>query len=88
MEEAAIGPIGKLYSYTIIRVPSRSYEAPYAVGYADFPNDVRVFAQLTEVDPNKLKADMAVELVLGKTCDDEEGNEVISYKFKVLEGNQ
>lgn len=87
MEETTIGPRGKLYSYTIIRVPSRNIEAPYAVGYADFPDDVRVFAQLTEVDPNKLKVDMDVELVLGKIDRDEEGNEIISYKLQKLEGN-
>ena len=85
MEDTSIGPIGKLYSYTIVRVPSRGFNVPYAVGFADFPNNVRVFAQLTEVDPEKIKVDMNVELVLGKIGKDEDGNEIISYKFKILE---
>ena len=85
MDKITIGPQGKLYAYSIVHAPSRGFEVPYSVGYADFPNNIRVFAQLTEVDPSKLKVNMNVELVLGKIGNDEDGKEIISYKFKPLE---
>jgi uncharacterized OB-fold protein len=57
---------------------------PYAVGYVDFAEGVRVLGQLTTCDPDKLKLDMEVQTELGRIAIDEQGDEVISYKFKPL----
>jgi uncharacterized OB-fold protein len=54
------------------------------VGYVDFSEGVRVLGQLTTCDPDKLKLDMEVQTELGRIAIDEQGDEVMSYKFKPL----
>jgi uncharacterized OB-fold protein len=39
------GP-GTLYSYSIIHAAPKAFSPPYAVGYVDFPEDVRVLGQI------------------------------------------
>jgi uncharacterized OB-fold protein len=37
---------GKLYSYTVVYVGPKKWFKPFAVGYIDLPNGVRVFSHL------------------------------------------
>ena len=55
---------------------------PYGVGLVDFPEGARIVAHLAEHDPEKLKVGMDMIMVIDKLFDDEEGNEVIGFKFK------
>ncbi|MCS6805633.1 MAG: OB-fold domain-containing protein [Acidobacteriota bacterium] len=79
---------GVLYSFTIQRFkPPPPYRGPdpfmpYGVGMIELPEGLRVTAILDEADPNKLRVGMLMELVITKLFDDEEGNEVLGYKFK------
>ena len=82
MKKIRLGSHGRLYSYSIVQIAPKRFMPPYAVGYVDFPEGVRVLGQLTTIDPDRLKLDMEVEAELGRIAIDEEGNEVISYKFK------
>lgn len=88
MEEVPLSRIGKLHSYTILYVAPQGFEAPYALGYVDLPEGVRIFSMLTDCEPykKKLRIDMKVETVLGKIRESESGVEIISYKFKPFEG--
>ena len=45
-DTVAIAPIGTIYSYTVIHPNPKSGEAPYALGYVDFPGPVRIFGRL------------------------------------------
>jgi uncharacterized OB-fold protein len=54
METTPIGREGTLYTYTIIHQPPPGFEAPFAVGYLDLPEGVRVFAHL-ERTPETLR---------------------------------
>lgn len=82
MDKIKLSSCGRLYSYSIVQVAPKRFMPPYAVGYVDFPQGVRVLGQLTTTDPARLKLDMEVETELGRIAVDEEGNDVISYKFK------
>lgn len=84
MEKVRLSNQGKLYSYSIVHVAPKQFSPPYAIGYVDFPEGVRVLGQLTTRDPNELQLDMDVQTLLGKICVDEQGNEIVSYKFKPL----
>ncbi len=75
---------GKLYSYSIVQVAPKRFLPPYSLGYVDFPEGVRVLGQLTTIDTAKLKTDMGVQAELGRIAVDEQGNEVVSYKFRPL----
>lgn len=84
MEKIRFSNKGKLYSYSIVHVGPKQFEPPYAVGYVDFPEGVRVLGQLTTIDPGQIKLDMDVQADLGRICVDEHGHEILSYKFKPL----
>jgi uncharacterized OB-fold protein len=55
---------GRLYSYSIVHVAAVSRPAPYAVGYVDLPEGVRVFAHLAETDELLLRPDLPVSIHL------------------------
>lgn len=45
-EESLIEPIGELYSFTVVHVGRPGSRTPYAIGVADFPENIRVIAQI------------------------------------------
>ena len=75
---------GKIYSYTTIYNAPPGYHGPvpYSVAAVELPEGITILSPLSRCDPNILKIGMDVELVLEKQYDDEEGNEVITYKFR------
>ncbi len=84
-EELELIPLsrkGKLYTFTIIGYPPPGVEAPYAIGYVDLPEGVRVFSILVDWEKENLRLGMDVELVIGRFKEDKEGNEVLTYKFR------
>jgi uncharacterized OB-fold protein len=88
MEEVELSRRGKIYSYTIAHVGPLEY-APYAFGFVELPEGISIFTHFTDCEPfeKKLKIDMEVELTLGKITTDEDGTEVIGWKFRpVKEG--
>ena len=46
MEALVLSRRGRLYSYTVGRMDSTHFKAPYSVGLVDLPEGVRVFAPL------------------------------------------
>ena len=90
MEDATFGPRGKLWSYARQDYPppppvkyDKPY-VPYAVGVVDLADGLRVLGRISTDDVQALDVGMEVELVLEPLCHDEEGNEVITWKFKPL----
>jgi uncharacterized protein len=62
MEPMLFGPRGTLYSFSTVRVSS-TRPTPYTIGYVDFPNGVRVLANLdASTDLSALACDTPVEL--------------------------
>jgi uncharacterized OB-fold protein len=81
MEEVKLSRRGKLYTYTIGRLPSMHFESPYAIGYVDLPEGVRVFAPLVMMEDKPLQIGMDMEVTIDKLWQ-EEDNEIIGYRFK------
>ena len=83
MQELPLSRRGKLYSYTIGRMASLHFEPPYALGYIDMPEGVRVFAplKLEESEYGQLIIGMEMEVTIEGLW--KEGDkEVIGWKFK------
>ena len=57
---------------------------PFAVGLVEFPEGIKVLGIVTgcNAPDEELKIDMAVEVIAEKLFVDEDGNEVIGWKFK------
>lgn len=60
MEPITVGPDGILYSFSTIHV-SATRDVPYSIGYVDFPNGLRVLAQVRDL-PDDPTCDISVTL--------------------------
>jgi uncharacterized OB-fold protein len=90
-EPIPLSPRGVLYSFTIQRFkpppPYRGPEpfAPFGVGMIELPEGLRITALVQESDPSRLRVGMEMELIIAKLFDDDEGNEILGYKFKPIQ---
>jgi uncharacterized OB-fold protein len=80
LEDLMLSRSGKLHSYTISHMPSAHFAAPYAVGYVDMPEGVRLFTPLKIVEDKPFKIGMDVE-VFGDSLWKEDATYVYGYKF-------
>jgi len=56
--------------------------SPYGIGLVELPEGIRVLGMLTGGDIEDIRIGMDVELVVEKLYENEQGDEVITYKFK------
>ena len=56
-------------------------EAPYAIAQVQLPEKVMVQTVLTGCDPESVHVGMDVELVIEKVKEDDNGNDVVAFKF-------
>ena len=86
MEDITLSNRGKIGSFAIVMIPPAGGfyigQVPYTYGSVDLPEGVRVETQFTETDPENIKVGMDAELVIDKLGNDEEGNEVLTFRFK------
>lgn len=84
MEKRALSKQGKLVSYTVSYVGPEGFTPPYAYGWVDLPEGIRLFSLLTDCKPfeERLAIDRAVELVVEKIKEDPDGTEVHGFKFR------
>ena len=88
VESISLSRTGKLYSYTINwNRPPGDYKGPepfqpFAVGLVELPEGIRIVSVLTDCDFDKLKVGMNLELSVEELYKDEEGNTVVTYKFR------
>ena len=75
---------GKIYSFTVVERESLApadFEIPFAYGYIDLPERIRVLAKIVVCDPRSLAIDMPVTLTLEKKRTDQNGNDVMVFRF-------
>jgi uncharacterized OB-fold protein len=72
---------GKLYSFTIVHMPSEHFQPPYAIGWIELPEGIRIFSQIRGWQDHPLKTGMDMELAIEKLWDEGE-KEVIGYTFR------
>jgi len=88
MEDAAFGPNGTLWSYTIQYYPPpppAKYDepyVPYALGMIDLPEGLRVLARISTDKPEDVVVGSDVQLVLEKLYTAPDGSDVITWKFR------
>jgi len=87
METVRFSNTATLYTFAVVRQSTPDFEVPYALGYVDLPERVRVMAQLTGRDPEDYEIGMEMELVVEPFGTDDEGNETVGYRFRPKEGS-
>ncbi|HET9063793.1 MAG TPA: OB-fold domain-containing protein [Candidatus Binatia bacterium] len=88
VEDALFGPTGTVWSVAVQDYPppppakfDKPYQ-PYAMGVVDLDDGLRVLGRMTSSDPRSVQVGARVELVIDALCHDDEGNEIVSWKFK------
>ena len=82
IEEKLLSPTGELHSFTIVRRSMPEFPVPYALALVDFPEKVRVMAQVESDDLEGLQMGEEMAIVTGVIKKTADGRDVISYKFK------
>ena len=85
LEDLPLSRKGKLCSYTVVHMPASGFQPPYAVGFVDLPEGVRVFTPLVMDEDKPFREGMEMEVRVG-TLWEEEDREVMGFKFRVAGG--
>ncbi len=84
LEDVLLTGLGKIASFSVVLQPPAGgfYKGsvPYAYGAVDLVDGVELHTLFTG-DLNQLEVGMDVEMVIEKLFDDQEGREVVTYKF-------
>ena len=87
MEKVALKGTGNIYSFTIVhqQLPGALVKVPYAIVQVALDEGCLMQGVMTE-DFQDLKLDMPVEVYFVKMKEDDEGNDLIAYKFRPVKG--
>nr|HID59948.1 DNA-binding protein [Desulfobacterales bacterium] len=85
LEDVRLSRRGKIVSFSVVmQQPGGDFykgPVPYAYGCVDLPDGIRIESLFTTDDFNELKVGRDVELRIEKLYEDDEGNEVLTFKF-------
>lgn len=89
MEEIELSGKGKVETFSVLHVSAPGFAVPYIVAYIVLSEGPRVFSMINGCEPSEksLEVGTDVEIIIGKIRDDEQGNEIVGYKFKPIIGN-
>ena len=88
IEDASFGPRGVLWSSAVQNFPPPApakYDEPYqpyTIGVVDLPEGLRVVGRVVTDDPENLEIGAEVELLVDKLYRDDDGNDVVTWKFR------
>jgi len=82
-EGAELSTGGRLWAWTAVTHPPPGYSGavPYGFGVVELPEGLRVVTRLTEADPDRLRVDQPMHLVLDALATDDDGQSVVTYAF-------
>jgi uncharacterized protein len=90
VEDTLLNRRGKLLSFTLVCYPpqfpfmSTQPFVPFPIGEAAFPEGIAIMGQLVGKKYEDLKIGMDVEMIVDKLFEDEQGNEVVGWKFRLI----
>ncbi|MBI2876799.1 MAG: OB-fold domain-containing protein [Candidatus Tectomicrobia bacterium] len=82
LEQVHLSTRGKLHTFCVVRQAPPGLKVPYAMGITELPEGVRITSLIATATPETLKVDMEMELVIEGFRQNEEGKEVLAYKFR------
>lgn len=87
LEEYPLSDKGEIYSFTIVERESlapKGFKVPYAYGYIDLPEGVRVLSKIIDWTPETLKLGAPVKMVLEEIREDPSGEKVMGFRFRII----
>ena len=90
MDEVRLSDRGELHVFSIVHQSAPGIPVPYVAAIVDLPEGVSVRCNIegVEPDPKNLKFGMPVEMFTQKVHTDREGNDVIAFKFRPMNGSR
>ena len=85
LETIGFSTEGILYTYSVVRQSTPAFEVPYALGYVDFPEGVRIMGQISGCELDEIRIGMPMTLSLEPFGEDDEGNPTTGYRFRPAE---
>jgi uncharacterized protein len=92
VEDALLSNRGTLWSYTVqhymppapYHPPDDDKEAwtPYGVALVELPEGIRVIGMVTQCETKDLKIGMLMEMIVERQYRDQEGNAMLTWKFR------
>lgn len=85
IKDAVFSGKGKVFSYTVIRVPPEGFKiyAPYSVAIVELDEGAKVVSQIADCDPQEVKIGMPVKAIFRKIrSENETGIILYGFKFK------
>ena len=80
IEKTELAGTGRVYSYSMVHQAPKGWSVPYALGYVDLTDKVRVLAHI-DVPESALAIDMPVRLSVGRVGTGPAGEPLMSYTF-------
>ncbi len=87
LKECSLSTQGKLYAFTIVERESlapKGFTVPYAYGYVELPEGVRVLSKIIDWKPETLRLDAPVEFVPEVLREDPSGQKVMGFRFRIV----
>lgn len=83
LTDVSLSRKGTLHTYAISHLGIDGIETPYALGFIDLPEKIKLFSVLTDCEPwdEKLKVGMEMEMVMSVIKRNYD-QDIISYKFR------
>ena len=90
LDEIPLSTKGKIDTFSVVQVAPMGFKAPYIQAFVDLPEGPRIFSLITgcEASEEAIEEGEEVELVVDKIREDENGNELIGYKFRPIRKKQ
>ena len=84
LEPVEFGKTGVLRTYTVIWVPPPGWQGdvPYILGSVELPEGVEVMSEVINCPRESIKIGTDMEMVLKIGGHDQEGNEIVVYKWQ------
>jgi uncharacterized OB-fold protein len=88
MDEIQLSDRGELHVFSIVHQSGPGIPVPYVAAIVDLPEGVSVRCNIegVEPDPKNLKFGMPVEMFTQKVHTDREGNDIIAFKYRPVNG--
>jgi uncharacterized OB-fold protein len=83
-QEIPLSGKGTLHTFARSHMGPSGIQTPFTIGFIDLPEGIKLFSLLTDCDPwdKVLAVGMEMEMVIETIRQDEEGNEIVGYKFR------
>jgi uncharacterized OB-fold protein len=87
LREHPLSNHGTFYSFTIVERESlapKGFKVPYAYGYIDLPEGIRVLSKIIDWKPETLKMGAPVEFLLEEIRENPSGEKVMGFRFRIV----